>query len=411
LKNLIAITSIDELRCWVKHWSYKYPDDDKRVLRHTPKASVGLDVAQLEDIYRWKLNPRDADRMVRMLHQFDQENIGKCQSITLSALEAQSDIEALKVLRQLPGAKTETVVALASALLMVLNPSRWTVIDIRANKSLAAIKSALSVSAAELKGLANALSTYAPVNSKAYASDWSQYLLICRMISDLTGETLRTVDRALWTSQGVIEFDCGEDVAEPSPSNSGSGAGIPNYPSSAPTEPADAFLEMFGDVCNEVCITCFEAAAIALEKLIANSKKPSNSYGRDACALARAFRGGPVVSRDSQDEYVSQQTCICSCSYGPFPREISEFPDRIKNSNVARARASCGAVKNLGRSFFGAKLLQGKDQAAGSWRTGFEFALDIARSRCGGCGDCKGFTEDWDLDPYFLKKCQTFGFL
>ena len=116
--------------------------------------------------------------------------------------------EALRCLRGLPQMKTAGTVAVASAVLMVLDPDRWSVMDRMANKSLVALRNALSVSeeiSHELGNLAYLISGFSPpVDYLARSEDWPRYMAICREIAQLTGVSLREVDRALYKARGDV---------------------------------------------------------------------------------------------------------------------------------------------------------------------------------------------------------------
>jgi hypothetical protein len=100
--------------------------------------------------------------------------------ITAAARRCADDGAALRVVRTLGGVGS----ALGSAALMVMDPMRWTVLDIRALKSIRAI------------GYRNV-----PTRPQAIAT-WPPYLNACRDLAARTGASLRTVDRALFAASG-----------------------------------------------------------------------------------------------------------------------------------------------------------------------------------------------------------------
>jgi hypothetical protein len=90
----------------------------------------------------------------------------------------------MRVMRVLQGVGP----ALGSALLMTMDPQRWTVLDQRAAASINAIGY-----------------TDVPLDSQDLRA-WLPYLRACRDIHNRTGESLREVDRALYAAKGDIRL-------------------------------------------------------------------------------------------------------------------------------------------------------------------------------------------------------------
>jgi hypothetical protein len=88
------------------------------------------------------------------------------------------------ILTLIPGSRA----AGASALLTARDPSRYTVMDVRAIRSLAALKLW-----SEDQG------------TRASCLRWPDYLAACRDIARRTNRSLRPVDRALWSARARIE--------------------------------------------------------------------------------------------------------------------------------------------------------------------------------------------------------------
>jgi len=227
-----------ELQCWIDYWSGKYRvEDDNPVMTIAASHSGYLTIADVVTIFGWKLKGLWPGSKIKAIESFDLANPGVIRSSTASALGAKTDFEALKFLRALPGMQSIPSVAVASSLLMVLDKTRWTVMDRRANTSLVALKIALSPLESHLgilRDLYLPLHNFNPVapSYEARDLDWGNYLLICREISRLTNRDLRTIDRALYMANGSLDFVCGEkesDIASqgPTPSRKNSPAPLP----------------------------------------------------------------------------------------------------------------------------------------------------------------------------------------
>ncbi len=146
--DLSVAVSGQGLAAWVASWSGRYDSDsDASVLAMAETSRRHLLVQDLVTIFRWKLQPNHFVAARRSLLEYDADHPGWIKDKTEAACVASSDDEALRCLRGLPQMKTMGTVAVASAVLMVLDPSRWSVMDRMANMSLAAFGDVLSTSA------------------------------------------------------------------------------------------------------------------------------------------------------------------------------------------------------------------------------------------------------------------------
>jgi len=218
LNSLSEVSTAHDLTCWVLYWSEIYDaESDHEVLDISKNNNGFLNKDNLYTIFKWKLNARDFSAASNKLELFSEKII---EEKTKIALESATDSEALKALLGLPLMSTEPSCAVASSLLMVLDNTRWTVIDVRANLSLIKLKASITRRVDPtnpLFNLINLLSIFNPkasfkkngdIEYKAVSIDWPMYLLVCREIAHVTRHTLRTVDRALFQAYGAIHYSC-----------------------------------------------------------------------------------------------------------------------------------------------------------------------------------------------------------
>ena len=173
----------------------------------TQSVSGSLNADNLRQIFEWKLQANHRARALTSLAQYELVNPGEVQSKTAEALVADDDAGALLALRGLPQAKSTHSVAVASCLLMCLDPQRWSVIDRRALTSIMFLKSTLFTDGGPLNDLRKFMSSFEPPIDKegrfvAHSKDWPIYMRICREIREVTGLTLREIDRGLYESNG-----------------------------------------------------------------------------------------------------------------------------------------------------------------------------------------------------------------
>jgi hypothetical protein len=196
----------DELVFWLKAQSLNYDHKfDQSILLIADSHPGFLTKLDLMEIYKWKLQARHFVSARRQLDEFEEKFLGEIEQKTGLAFLASSDIEALEHLRGLPQIKLKDSVAVASCLLMVLNPNLYTVIDRRANETLCNLKAVLSgfEKNEQLMNIQELLERYRPSTSfEARSRDWSLYLQICRKLASFSGLTLRELDRALYSAKG-----------------------------------------------------------------------------------------------------------------------------------------------------------------------------------------------------------------
>ena len=167
-----------QLRTWVAAWAAEYDKPHDAQLTELWGAEH-LTRRSMEILIGWKFvaMPHRRARADRALgEEADQAIV----DITAAARRCVDDGAALRVVRTLGGVGS----ALGSAALMVMDPTRWTVLDVRALKSIRAIGY-----------------TDIPTSPQATAT-WPPYLNACRDLATHTGASLRTVDRALFAAAG-----------------------------------------------------------------------------------------------------------------------------------------------------------------------------------------------------------------
>ena len=169
----------DDLALWVGEWAQRYSAKYDEVLAHLHETTV-LDRSSVFTVIDWKFNAdprRRANAYRRMAEESEDQAI---LDITAAARACLDDGAAMRVICLLRGVGQ----ALGSALLMTMDPQRWTVLDRRAVSSIRVIG-------------------YNDVPSDSQdRRTWLPYLQACRDVHQRTGESLRNVDRALYTAKG-----------------------------------------------------------------------------------------------------------------------------------------------------------------------------------------------------------------
>jgi len=146
------------------------------VFRHPIVNRGYLNMAELIEIVRWK-SPRSITYVQR-------NNAKQVKNVTLEAFADQDPCSAVRKLDRLHGVG----VRIASAILTVFDPCRYTVLDVRAWASL------------EMLGLRE-LGLH-PSMSPDRAETYAAYLAACKRLALEHGVTLRTLDRCLWVLDG-----------------------------------------------------------------------------------------------------------------------------------------------------------------------------------------------------------------
>jgi hypothetical protein len=168
----------EALTRWVKAWAAKYAVSQDDVLRPLHGARA-LDRAAVFALVEWKFNAmphRRANAKRGIAKERDQVVV----DVTSAAHSCIDDGAALRLLTVLQGVGP----ALGSALLMAMDPTRWTVLDVRALTSVRAVG-------------------YESIPDNAQdRRTWLPYLEACRDVQARTHEPLRSVDRALFAANG-----------------------------------------------------------------------------------------------------------------------------------------------------------------------------------------------------------------
>ncbi len=169
---------------WVLAWSGRYDRSyDAPIERLAGTSELGLE--ETKEVYRWKLRRLWPERASRLVESWVDEDVRR---LTSRAAQCNDEMAACRLLQMLPGAGP----AVASALLMAMNPRRYTVMDKRSLKSLHALG-------------------FWPDEYGRVASTWfyPEYLSVCRKLCAQLGDpvpagfrTLRTLDRALFKARG-----------------------------------------------------------------------------------------------------------------------------------------------------------------------------------------------------------------
>jgi hypothetical protein len=160
-------------RTFIKRWSVAYPaNEDTELLTivgPSVRARGAYDRTDLLAVGDWK-SPRVRGRL-------DSNSDELIHDVTLTALAAPETIKH-SVLTLLSGVG----IPMASAMLTAWNPDEFTVLDVRALASLRAT---------------------GELNSTGPPS-YTSYLQLCRRIARRCKCDLRTLDRALWASNGRL---------------------------------------------------------------------------------------------------------------------------------------------------------------------------------------------------------------
>ncbi|OBF33435.1 hypothetical protein A5719_27845 [Mycolicibacterium peregrinum] len=159
---------------WIDHWADRYPgkSDDEVLDRIGPRVRERgfYDREDFLTVGAWK-SPRPKKSMASNTDEM-------IRDVTATALAAPLSIQH-RVLMILNG----VLVPMASSLLMVWQPDKHTVIDVRAVKSLVAQEGMCDPGAGK----------YPP---------YVEYLTLCKEIAQRCNRSLRVLDRALYAANG-----------------------------------------------------------------------------------------------------------------------------------------------------------------------------------------------------------------
>ncbi|MCJ2069317.1 hypothetical protein MKK75_10980 [Methylobacterium sp. J-030] len=142
---------------------YQYADESAAMTSGRAIAAGEHTRANLTTIHRWKTKGRGRSRLGW------NTDVEIADALAL-AVAAKTDRAAASVLCGLAGVK----LPVASAVLMAIDPARYTIIDVRALDSLGALGNRIDL--------------------RLYLT----YLHFCRALAFEAGTSLRTLDRALW---------------------------------------------------------------------------------------------------------------------------------------------------------------------------------------------------------------------
>lgn len=164
---------------WLQKWNALYDTSyDLSIAAYQGRKVLGI--KEVANIYRWKYRGLWPDKKV---HTLKSKVVDKqVRDWTRRALACSDDLGSLCIAGLLPGAGPGG----ASAILMAAEPSRFTVMDTRAIKSLAYLDRWKIVEQGD----------------KASYWHWPAYLDECRRLAAISGLTLREIDRALYKSAG-----------------------------------------------------------------------------------------------------------------------------------------------------------------------------------------------------------------
>jgi hypothetical protein len=174
----------DELARWFDAWSERYPVQADDCLVPLAGAAT-FPPASWSIVIDWKFSS-DRRRRANARHVLQESEAPRLEDLSAAAFHSRDDMNALRILCTVKYVGP----ALASALLAAQNPDRFTVMDARALKSLRP----------------GCLAELGPGPEDATVGEWSTYLATCRDLARRSRRALRTVDRALWMSEGHREM-------------------------------------------------------------------------------------------------------------------------------------------------------------------------------------------------------------
>lgn len=172
-----------DLRDWVSCWSSKYPNAGAEDDLLADFSGIGcLTRPQAERLIDWKFQT-DPRRRKRTHNLFATESDDRIHEMTKRAFAGTGDYDALLACTSLKGVGPAT----GSVFLMAQSPEKYTVIDVRALKSM------------------RGLGRLPDGPADARVEDWGPYLAECRKIAEETGFSLRVVDRAMYMANGRLD--------------------------------------------------------------------------------------------------------------------------------------------------------------------------------------------------------------
>jgi hypothetical protein len=206
-RPLAPDSGVAQLISWLTEWSLRYPFAYDEALKPVLRPQSGqLSADDVEVILGWKLGKRWEAKAIGEVRAYVQSWPRSIESETSNALRAPTDAAAMGFLGGIPWLKGPAV---GSAVLMALDPDRWTVFDVQASAALVCLRDLLADRREKsndcLYQLAELLAKFNPERVRgqypAAANDWPIYMAICREVSRLTMLSLRTIDRALYEAR------------------------------------------------------------------------------------------------------------------------------------------------------------------------------------------------------------------
>jgi hypothetical protein len=208
VRPLAPDSGITQLTSWLTEWSLCYPFAYDEMLKPVLRpANRHFTTDELEVILRWKLGQRWQKKATADVNAYAQSHPSSVPNETGNALNAPTDLAAMEFLVGIPWVQGPAV---GSAVLMTLDPDRWTVFDVQASAALVCLRDLLTDRREDsndcLYQLAELLAQFNPQRVRgqfpAAANDWPMYMAVCREISRITMLSLRTIDRALYEARG-----------------------------------------------------------------------------------------------------------------------------------------------------------------------------------------------------------------
>jgi hypothetical protein len=183
--------AVSDPATWISRWAgaYQAPDDE---LLAPLRGKAVLDAGDRELLARWKFQ-RFPSRLRRTLDLLAGNDHAQADDLTRRAVACNDDLGAWLIAQRILGVGP----ALASAMLMAHDPERFTVLDVRAYRSIQLL--------AQTGVLASRGVDPTRLLERARfgaAGTWLAYLDACRGLAVSVGCSLRDLDRALFAAKG-----------------------------------------------------------------------------------------------------------------------------------------------------------------------------------------------------------------
>jgi hypothetical protein len=178
---------VDRINRWAA--AYQHRDDDPL---GPLQGKAVLDASDRDLLARWKFQ-RFPARLRRTLELLARNDQNQADELSQRALSCNDDLGAWLIAQRILGVGP----ALASAMLMAHDPQRFTVLDVRAYRSLLML-----AQTGVLTG--NGVDSTRLLERARFtaAGTWLAYLDACRTLAATVGCSLRDLDRALFAAKG-----------------------------------------------------------------------------------------------------------------------------------------------------------------------------------------------------------------